>query len=199
MIMTGSHDGSVDYLIQSIHTEQAGSDSVVFLGSGSSGSLGCSLLILDAAEQIQHLIRGTVVTILIGIFRNGRCKAGKTGIQLIRVFHFRNDQYDTIRIQRDGLDHQGNIFCLKTKFKIGLLHHIAEQRFCLFRAVSKLTYFQFAAGEIFTGQRAANLIFIYFFYFHATTLPFCLRIGMVYSLYFPYILVNRRSSLFKKI
>ena len=48
-------------------------------------------------------------------------------------------------------------------------------------------------------QGAANLIFIYFFYFHATTLPFCLRIGMVYSLYFPYILVNRRSSLFKKI
>ena len=34
MIMTGSHDGSVDYLIQSIHTEQAGTYTVTLLGSG---------------------------------------------------------------------------------------------------------------------------------------------------------------------
>ena len=141
MIMTGSHDGSVDYLIQSIHTEQAGSDSIVFLGSGSGGSLGCSLLILDTAEQIQNLVCRALITVIITVFRNGRCKTGKTGVQFFRIFYFGNDQYDTIRIQRDGFNHQGNILCFEAKFKIGLLHHITEQRFSFFCAVGKFTYF----------------------------------------------------------
>ena len=131
----------VDHLFQRFHTEQAGSDSIVFLGSGSGGSLGCSLLILDTAEQIQNLVCRVRITVLITVFRNGRRKTGKTGVQFFRIFHFGNDQYDTIRIQRDGFNHQGNILCFEAKFKIGLLHHITEQRFSFFCAVGKFAYF----------------------------------------------------------
>ena len=144
MIMTGSHDGSVDYLIQSIHTEQAGAYTVTLLGSGRGRSFrsACGIVFaLDTAEQIQNLVCRALITVIITVFRNGRCKAGKTGVQFFRIFHFGNDQYDTIRIQRDGFNHQGNILCFEAKFKIGLLHHITEQRFSFFCAVGKFTYF----------------------------------------------------------
>ena len=144
MIMTGSHDGSVDYLIQRFHTEQAGAYTVTLLGSGRGRSFrsACGIVFaLDTAEQIQNLVCRALITVIITVFRNGRCKAGKTGVQFFRIFHFGNDQYDTIRIQRDGFNHQGNILCFEAKFKIGLLHHITEQRFSFFCAVGKFTYF----------------------------------------------------------
>ena len=67
-----------------------------------------------------------------------RRKFGKTGIDLIGIFYLGDDQYDTIRIDRNCLDHKRDILCLKTKFKRCLLHHVAEQVFGFFTAIGKL-------------------------------------------------------------
>ena len=67
-----------------------------------------------------------------------RRKFGKTGIDLIGIFYLGDDQYDTIRIDRNCLDHKRDILCLKTKLKRCLLHHVAEQVFGFFTAIGKL-------------------------------------------------------------
>ena len=81
-----------------------------------------------------------------------------------------DDQDDAFRVQGDGFYHKGDILGLKAEFAVGLPHHIPEQGLGFFGTVSQFTDFQFAACQIFSGQSAANLVLIYFFYLHATTL-----------------------------
>ena len=129
MIMASGYYCRIDHLFQRFHTEQAGTYTVTFLGSGRRRSFRsvCGIVFaLDTAEQIQNLVCSALITVLITFFRNGRSKTGKAGIQFIRVFYFGNDQHDAVRIQRDGLDHQRDVFGFKAKFKIGLLHHVTE-------------------------------------------------------------------------
>ena len=105
------------------------------------GDLGSSLILLLGSfcfgyfllEHIQDLIRtfgqadGAQAEDLIHLILQMRGKPGKTGVQLFRILHLRDDQHDGITGYGNCLYHQRNIFCLKSKFRKCLLHHITEQ------------------------------------------------------------------------
>lgn len=62
-----------------------------------------------------------------------------------------------------------HIFRLEAKVFSCLLHHILKQRLGFIRTVSKFAELDLAAGQVFLGQRAANLPVIDFFNFHVIT------------------------------
>lgn len=65
--------------------------------------------------------------VLISSFvRRSRCESGKTGIQFIRIINFGYIQNDRITGGRDCFDHQWQIVAFESKFRSGLLHHLAE-------------------------------------------------------------------------
>ena len=178
MVAFRDDGGNLHHLLQGTEQKDPGMLPGICIGRGLGRiSGGCRLcLSLHPPEQIQNFTGRVLSKERIGflsvLFRNGRSKPGKAGVQLFRILHLGNDQNNTLGIQRNSFYHKRNILGLKSKFTICLLHHITEQGLCFLRSIGELADFQFAASQIFSGQSAANLVLINFFYFHTTTLSF---------------------------
>ena len=64
-------------------------------------------------------------------------KFGKTGVQLLGIFHLGDDQDDTVRCHRDRFDHEGKVVGFKAELKLGLLHHIVKKSFGLLGSIGQ--------------------------------------------------------------
>ena len=129
----------------------------------------------NAADQPEYIV-GTLDLILQirkgGI--GGRCiglrrEACKTGVELFRIVYLCDDEHDGLHRYRDRFYDKRHIFRLEAKVFSCLLHHILKQRLGFIRTVSKFAELDLAAGQVFLGQRAANLPVIDFFNFHVIT------------------------------
>ena len=160
--------GRADHVVHSVKRVQSGSDHKIPPGFESvfraPGGACVRIVFPERAEKLAErrggLRRGQ------GVFLHGRGKIGEPGVQLLGVVDLGHNEDDAVGAEGDRFDHQRIIFRVKAALDRSLFHHIAEQGARLLCAVSKFAEPELPAGQVFTGQDAADLAAADLLYFH---------------------------------
>ena len=96
------------------------------------------LHIAELVEQVDDVVRAGILYRFRSVrIVAGWSKFGEAGVELLWILDSGDNEDNTVRSHRNGLDHERGIIHIEAELLVGFKHHILKQAAGLFRAVSQ--------------------------------------------------------------